>query len=105
MLRVIGVSKKHNSVWRVYYHDYNDDDKLCLFTEKINPLLVWYYKLKKQKLYNNICDICGNEFKFYKKRFKKCLTNVLNVILISLNTKNTNYMQHKYKNPLDFSSE
>ena len=71
MLRVIGVSKKHNSVWRVYYHDYNDDDKLCLFTEKINPLLVWYYKLKKQKLYNNICDICGNEWRFYKKRFEK----------------------------------
>ena len=70
MLRVIGVSKKHNSVWRVYYHDFNDDDKICLFTKKINPLLIWFYKLKKQKLYNNICDICGNEFKFYKKRFE-----------------------------------
>jgi len=34
MKMVIGVSKKHNSVWRVYYHDFNEDDKLCLFTKK-----------------------------------------------------------------------
>ena len=47
------------------------DGTVLEHNEKINPLLVWYYKLKKQKLYNNICDICGNEFKFYKKRFEK----------------------------------
>ena len=35
MLRVIGVSKKHNSVWRVYYQDYNEDGNLCLFTKKL----------------------------------------------------------------------
>ena len=58
---ILGVSKKHNSVWRVYGYDYNEDENLVLVTEKINPLLVWYYKLKKQKVYNNICDICGNE--------------------------------------------
>ena len=69
---IISVSKKHNSVWRIYYLDTDDNDnKRKLYTEKINPHLVWYYKLKKQKLYNNICDICGNEWKFYKKRFEK----------------------------------
>ena len=68
---IIGVSKKHNSVWRVYYRDFNEDDKLCLFTKKINPLLVWYYKLKKKKTCNNICDICYKEFRFYKGRFDK----------------------------------
>ena len=68
---IIGVSKKHNSVWRVYYTDLNEDDKLCLFTEKINPLLVWFYKLKKKKICNNICDICSNEFRFYKGIFDK----------------------------------
>ena len=35
--------------------------------KKINRLLVWFYKL--QKLCNDICMICGNEYKFYKKRF------------------------------------
>ena len=69
---IISVSKKHNSVWRIYYLDTDDNDnKRKLYTEKINPHLVWYYKLKKQKLYNNICDICGNEWRFYKKRFEK----------------------------------
>ena len=69
---IISVSKKHNSVWRIYYLDTDDNDnKRKLYTEKINPHLVWYYKLKKQKLYNNNCDICGNEFRFYKPRFEK----------------------------------
>ena len=71
MKMVIGVSKKHNSVWRVYYHDLNEDDKLCLFTKKINPLLVLFYKLKKKKVCNNICDICYKEFRFWKGRFDK----------------------------------
>ena len=70
MKTVIGVSKKHNSVWRVYCYDYNEDENLVLVAKKINPLLVWFYKLKKQKLYNNICDVRGNEFRFYKKRFE-----------------------------------
>ena len=69
---IVSVSKKHNSVWRIYYIDTDDNDNTRkLFTEKINPHLVWYYKLKKQKLYNNICDVCGNEWRFYKKRFEK----------------------------------
>ena len=64
------MSKKHNSVWRVYCYDYNEDENLVLVAKKINPLLVWFYKLKKQKLYNNICDVRGNEFRFYKNRFE-----------------------------------
>ena len=69
---IISVSKKHNSVWRIYYLDTDDNDnKRKLYTEKINPHLVWYYKLKKQKVYNNICDSCGNEWSFRKKRFEK----------------------------------
>ena len=65
----------HNSIWRVYGYDYNEDynedDNLVLVTKKINPLLVWFYKLKKQKLCNNICDNYLKEFRFYKSRFEK----------------------------------
>ena len=69
---IVSVSKKHKSVWRIYYLDIDEyDNTRKLFTEKIKPHLVWYYKLKKQKLYNNICDVCGNEWRFYKKRFEK----------------------------------
>ena len=57
MLRVISVSKKYNSVWRVCYHDYNDDDKVCLFTKRINPLLVWFYKGRFDKM-PDICFEC-----------------------------------------------
>ena len=68
---IVSVSKKGNSVWRMYYYDIDDyDNTWKFFSEKINPHLVWFYKLKKQKLYNNICDICGNDFRFYKKRFE-----------------------------------
>ena len=69
MLRVIGVSKKHNSVWRMYFYDQNDDGQWIFQSKRINSLLVWFYKLQKQKLCNDICMICGNEYKFYKKRF------------------------------------
>ena len=69
---IVSVSKKHNSVWRMYYYDIDDTGNTWkFFSEKINPLLVWYYKLKKQKVYNNICELCANEFKFYRKRFEK----------------------------------
>ena len=69
---VVSVSKKHNSVWRVYYYDIDDTDNTWKFyTEKINPLLVWYYKLKKQKVYNNICDSCGNVYLFLTNWYDK----------------------------------
>ena len=68
---IISVSKKNNSVWRMYFYELNEDSEWNFYTKKINRLLVWFYKLKKQKLYNNICDICGNQFRFYRKRFEK----------------------------------
>jgi len=69
---IVSVSKKHNSVWRMYYYDIDDDDDTWKFyAEKINPLLVWFYKLKKKKKCNNICDICSKEFGFWKSRFDK----------------------------------
>ena len=67
---IISVSKKNNSVWRMYFYELNEDNEYKFYTERINRLLVWFYKLQKQKLCNDICMICGNEFKFYKKRFE-----------------------------------
>ena len=72
MKTIISVSKKNNSVWRVNYQDIDEyDNQLKLYTKKINPLLVWFYKLKKSKIHNNICDNCFKEFRFYKSRFEK----------------------------------
>jgi len=67
---IVSVSKKNNSVWRMYFYDQNDDGQWIFQSKRINSLLVWFYKLQKQKLCNDICIVCGNEFKFYKKRFE-----------------------------------
>ena len=67
---IVSVSKKNNSVWRIYYYALDEDDEsLKLYTKRINPLLVWYYKLIKSKKMSNICDECYEEFPFYKNRF------------------------------------
>ena len=69
---IVSVSKKGNSVWRMYYYDIDEyDNTWKFFSEKINTLLVWYYKLKKKRIHNNICDNCLKEFRFYKSRFDK----------------------------------
>ena len=67
---IVSVSKKNNSVWRMYFYDFNDDNQRVFQTKKINRLLVWFYKLQKQKLCNDICMICQEPFKFYKSRFE-----------------------------------
>jgi len=67
---IVSVSKKHNSVWRIYYYALDEDDETPkLYTKRINPLLIWYYKLIKSKRCSSICDVCGEEWKFYKTRF------------------------------------
>ena len=67
---IVSVSKKNNSVWRMYFYDFNDSDEYVFQSKRINRLLVWFYKLQKQKLCSDICMICQKEFKFYKKRFE-----------------------------------
>ena len=65
---IVSVSKKNNSVWRMYFYDHNDSGEYIFQSKRINSLLVWFYKL--QKLCSDICMICQKEFKFYKKRFE-----------------------------------
>ena len=67
---IVSVSKKHNSVWRMYFYDFNDDNEYKFQTKKINRLLVWFYKLQKQKLCTDICIICNNKFQFYKRKWE-----------------------------------
>jgi len=67
---IVSVSKKNNSVWRVYFYDKDYDSNIKFCSERINPLLVWFYKLQKQKLCTDICIMCDKKFQFYKKRFE-----------------------------------
>ena len=67
---IVSVSKKHNSIWRMYFYYLNDDSEYKFQSKKINPLLVWFYKLQKSSLHTNICLICDRQFQFYKNRFE-----------------------------------
>jgi len=63
---VISVSKRHknnhagvkNGTWSIYYYD--EDWKLQ--TKRINPLLIWYYKLKKYHRKKGVCPNCRREY-------------------------------------------
>ena len=67
---IVSVSKKNNSIWRMYFYEANDENEYKFLTKRINPLLVWFYKLQKQNLCTDICVICDKQFQFYKKRFE-----------------------------------
>ena len=54
----------------MYFYDLNDDGQWKFYTKRINFLLVWFYKLQKQKLCTDICVIYDKQFQFYKKRFE-----------------------------------
>jgi len=63
---IISVSKRHknnhagvkNGTWAIYYYD--EDGKIQ--TKRINPLLIWYYKLKKRHRRNAMCLNCNSRF-------------------------------------------
>ena len=65
------MSKRHKNnhagvksgTWSIYY--YNEDGKMQ--TKRINPLLIWYYKLRKRRRVKGVCPKCNREF--------LCLTN------------------------------
>ena len=57
---IVSVSKKNNSVWKIYFYDEN----FQIHSQRINPLLIWYYKLRKRHRKKDVCHNCRNEFLF-----------------------------------------
>jgi len=55
---IVSVSKKNNSVWKIYFYDEN----FQIHSEKINPLLILYYKLRKRHRKKMYCLNCKSEF-------------------------------------------
>ena len=55
---IVSVSKKNNSVWKIYFYDEN----FQIHSERINPLLIWYYKLRKRRRIKGVCPNCSREF-------------------------------------------
>ena len=75
---IISVSKKNNSIWKIYFYDEN----FQIHSERINPLLIWYYKLRKRHRVKGVCSECGKEIHFLSIPIK-CLPNNLSYILCS----------------------
>ena len=72
---VISVSKRHennhagvkNGTYMIYY--YNED--MILQSKRINPLLIWYYKLKKRHRKKGVCSECHRQFVFLTTWYDK----------------------------------
>ena len=62
---IISVSKKNNSIWKIYFYDENFE----IHSEKINPLLILYYKLIRRHRKTGECSICGNVYLFLTNWF------------------------------------
>ena len=72
---VISVSKRHknnhagvkNGTYMIYYYD----EDMILQTKRINPLLIWYYKLKKRHRKKGMCSECHRQFVFLTNWYDK----------------------------------
>jgi len=65
---IISVSKRYennhagvkNGTYMICYYD----EDMILQTKRINPLLIWYYKLRKRHRVKGVCSECGREMRF-----------------------------------------
>jgi len=72
---IISVSKRHennhagvkNGTWMIYYYD----EDMILQSKRINPLLIWYYKLKKRHRKKGMCSECYRQFIFLTNWYDK----------------------------------
>ena len=63
---IISVSKRYennhagvkNGTYMICYYD----EDMILQTKRINPFLIWYYKLKKRHRKKGMCSECYREF-------------------------------------------
>ena len=62
MKYVVSVSKKGKNVWKIYGYDFNEEDQLIFSSERINPLLIWYYKLKRYHRKHAMCSSCDRRY-------------------------------------------
>ena len=59
---IVSVSKKNNSVWKTYFYVLNDDGSWSFQSKRINPLLIWYYRLIRRHRNKMYCLNCSRQF-------------------------------------------
>ena len=55
---IVSVSKKNNSIWKIYFYD----EDFQIHSQRINPLLIWYYKLIRRHRKKGVCPNCLREY-------------------------------------------
>ena len=71
----------------IYYYD----EDMILQSKRINPLLIWYYKLKKRHRKKGVCSECHRQFVFLTNWYDKkmecsvCSESITNNITIDEN--------------------
>ena len=69
---IISVSKKNNSIWKIYFYDEN----FQIHSERINPLLILYYKLIRRHRKKMYCLNCKNSVlvlnNWYDRKIPDC---------------------------------
>ena len=92
---VISVSKRHENnhagvksgSYMIYYYD----EDMILQSKRINPLLIWYYKLKKRHRKKGVCSECHRQFVFLTTWYDKkmecpvCSESIADNIIIDEN--------------------
>ena len=62
MKYVVSVSKKRDSIWKIYYYEKDEDNNLVFKSKRISRLLIPFYKLVKCHRTKMWCDECGQIF-------------------------------------------
>ena len=70
MKYVVSVSKKRDSIWKIYYYERDDEDNLVFKSKRISRLLIPFYKLVKCHRTKMWCDECGQIFVSITRRQK-----------------------------------
>ena len=72
---IVSVSKKHSSVWRIYYYDVDQEGNHIFKSKTINKLLIPFYKMLKFHRTKVQCSECKRQFTFFYKWFDKKIPN------------------------------
>ena len=67
MKTIVSVSKKHKSIWKIYYYEEDDDGNSVFKSKRISKWLVPYYKLCKCHRTKMICTECYKVFTAIEK--------------------------------------
>ena len=68
---ILSVSKKHGSIWKIYYYDIDQEGNEIFKSKSVNKFLIPFYKMLKFHRTKVQCSECKTQFTFFHKWFNK----------------------------------